>query len=403
MTAEVERELIGAAFDDPRITASIKLTEREFYQPAYGAIWEAIRELHTEGTHPTPPLVLEVASRHGRVDSSIIPDVYGAGMVVNAEKYAEKIADGYRRRTIDDALVAGRQELGQNVPTEEVVARITTGIGAATELEQDSEDLLTIDEFVDQELPPEQWVIPGLFAVGERAVVTGEEGSGKSMLLRQIALCAAVGLHPFDYDRFQPARVLVVDAENPKAIMVRKFKGIRDDLRDRGMNAEDRMWVRRFPQGLDLAETRDRLTLHNLCMLTRPNLLVIGPAYKLYVGGANAREEDLARQVTSVLDGLREEFGFALMLEHHSPHENGTTGKRFPRPIGSSLWRRWPEFGFGLTHTDTDRDMQGGHRLVDIKHWRGMREDRPWPTQLESGPRLPWVAANPYELQRGAA
>jgi hypothetical protein len=391
---DTERELCGAALDDPRITAAIHLQPAQFDSPSLGAIWQAIRTLHERELAPTPTLILDEAQHTGiRVDPLLLPEVIGAGVVVNADHYATEIADAYRRRGIKDTLRRAQQLLEQDVATDEVVSGLTSRLDVVTDAEQDAEDLLNIDEFVDQDLPPEEWIIPGLFASGERAIVTGDEGAGKSMLLRQIALCAAAGLHPFTFDKFRPARVLIVDAENPKPIMVRKFKGIRDELRSRGLNPADRCWVKRYPQGMDLAQSRDRLALHNLCMLTRPDLLVIGPAYKLYIGGSNTREEDLARQVTSVLDGLREEFGFALLLEHHSPHENSQNGKRFPRPIGSSLWRRWPEYGFGLTLTKNDPRQ----RIVEVKHWRGMRDDRPWPSELESGGRFPWAVTNPYE------
>lgn len=402
MSQDTERELVGAALTDPRILPATRIDGEHFDSPALGAIWDAMRTIHADRREPTPSLIISQAK--ARIDPGIFPELVGLGVPINADTYASQILDAHRRRGIANTLIRAKQALDTGIATDEIVGKLTSQIGGVTDAEQDAEDLLTIDEFVDQELPPEQWIIPGLFAVGERAIITGGEGLGKSMLMRQMALCAAAGYHPFDFTRFHPARVLIIDAENPKPIMVRKFKGIRDVLAEKGLNPGVNCWVKRYPQGLDLAESRDRLALHNLCMLTRPELLVIGPAYKLYVGGSNSREEDLARMVTKVLDGLREEFGFALMLEHHSPHENSQTGKRAPRPIGSSLWRRWPEYGFGLTGNGLTRDAFGRmRRSVEIKHWRGQREDRPWPTELESGGRLPWTATNPSELTGDAA
>lgn len=394
MIADTELELLGAALDDPRITATVQLTHAQFEDPSRGIIWQAIRTLHERNLAPTPSLILDEAKTTGiRVDPAIFPAIVGLGIPLNAGRYAADIADAHRRRLMGDTFRRGLQMLDRDVATETIVSGVTSRLGTVTEAEQDAEDLLSIDEFVDQQLPPEEWIIPGLLAVGERAVITGDEGGGKSVLMRQIALCAAAGLHPFTYDNFRPAHVLVVDVENPKRIMVNRFRPIRDYLRDRGLEPGQRCWVKRYPQGMDLAESRDRLALHNLCMLTRPDLLVIGPAYKLYKGGSNEREETLARELTSVLDSLREEFGFALLLEHHSPHANSQTGKRFPRPIGSSLWMRWPEFGFGLSLTG----VTAAHRTAKIMHWRGAREDRPWPTELESGGNLPWTVTDPYE------
>lgn len=211
-------------------------------------------------------------------------------------------------------------------------------------------------------------------------------------LIRQIAVCAAAGLDPFTYDRIPPKRVLVVDAENPVRIMARRFSEIRQAVWDRHTKTADRLHIARRPEGMDLATAADRLYLHQLCRTYQPDVMVIGPAYKLYIGGAGSREEDLARQVTATLDGLREEFGMGLILEHHSPHA-APGQKRQPRPIGSSLWLRWPEFGMGLVD---DRDhlpremVMRGMRRVELQHWRGGRDNRPWPLHLESGGSLPW-------------
>lgn len=401
---QTEIEMLGAAFADPRITTAVSLAPAQFDQPSHGAIWAAIRDIHANGNHPSPSLILEHATNHGaRVDSTLLPELATQGVTANADHYAAAITDAHRRRQLADTFRRGMAALDQEQPTDRIVSEVSSRLGGVTEAEEDAENLMTIDEFVDQELPPEQWVIPGLFAAGERAIVTGSEGSGKSMMLRQMALCAAAGVHPFTFRPHRPVRVLYVDAENPKSIMVRKFRDIQHALRERGTPAGDG-WIQRFAQGMDLAQQRDRLALHNLCMLTRPELLVIGPAYKLYVGGSNSREEDLARQVTSVLDSLREEFGFALVLEHHSPHENQSTGKRSGRPIGSSLWRRWPEYGLGLVLTDSGRTDRGNEwRTAELTHWRGAREERPWPTELESGGRLPWTASNPEQVIGAAA
>ena len=130
------------------------------------------------------------------------------------------------------------------------------------------------------------------------------------------------------------------------------------------------------------------MKLRRLCQITQPDLVVAGPVYKMYVGGSNSREEDLARVVVSALDALREEFKFALILEHHQP--KGSGGTRDGAPIGSSLWMRWPEFGFSLklTEESTFHDRQ-----AELVRWRGDRDDRDWPKYLTSGGigNLPWI------------
>lgn len=402
MTTDTERDLLAVALVQPGITETTRLTGDTFEDPRHGAIWDAIATIHLDGHRPDPVTIVTQARGSGsRVDHGMIVDLVGRpAIAANADLYAEQIHEGHRRRQLADAITRARQLLDTGSSYEDASKSLEHAIGNTDGTDSDIEQTLTLDEFVDQDLPPQQWVIPGLMARGDRLVLTGVEGLGKSMLARQLAVCAAAGVHPFTFQDVPAQRVLVVDCENPLDIMVKKLRGMRDWAVNRGRPVGDRLWIRRYPQGLDLAQVADRVRLHALIRMYQPDLVYIGPAYKLYIGGANAREEDLARQVTSVLDGLREEYGFALILEHHSPHESAGQ-KRTVRPIGSSLWRRWPEFGFGLA--PADGGTIGGQRVADVIHWRGARDERDWPSTLESGGVLPWIDPNPTSYTQGAS
>lgn len=398
-----ELDLLGAALIAPGLTATIDLTEPQFVQPTHGHIWEAIRAIHTGGRTPDPALITAHLRNNGvtGLDHGTLVQLVGRGLPANADLYADQIRDHHHRRTIDHALTRAHNQLKDPAtPAEDVLAQLSTDLDTTTIAEQAAEGLETLDEFLDKPIPPEDWIIPNLIARGDRTVITGLEGLGKTTLIRQIGVCAAAGFDPFAWAAIPTRRVLYVDVENPRRIMAKSLAQIRAPLIERNRPADDRFWVQRWPQGLDLGRSADRLKLHALCELVRPDLLIIGPAYKLYVGGGQIREEDLARQVTSALDHLREHFQFALILEHHSPHGGSNGERRTVRPIGSSLWMRWPEFGFGLTPADGHTPAR---RIADVVHWRGGRDDRPWPTQLVSGDQMPWDDANPPTYRRHIA
>jgi hypothetical protein len=121
-------------------------------------------------------------------------------------------------------------------------------------------------------------------------------------------------------------------------------------------------------------------------------------------------EETAARRAVSVLDHARTKVDCALVVEAHAGH--GEHGKhRSVRPIGSSLLLRWPEFGYGIVPSSkphgaaTCGDVHPGTafckestRVVDVKAWRGPRDERDWPQRLTWGEPWPW-AIDP----RGAA
>jgi replicative DNA helicase len=152
------------------------------------------------------------------------------------------------------------------------------------------------------------------------------------------------------------------------------------------------MFIEMRPAGIDMLDPRDVAWLDRAISSVGPDLLVLGPLYKLH--HADMNKEEPARELVWQLDLLRERHGFALLTEAHAGNAEDRSGNRQMRPVGSSVFRRWSEFGFGLVRARTDP----GHaraEIVDVISWRGSREERAWPTQLQHGTTLPWMPADP--------
>ena len=222
--------------------------------------------------------------------------------------------------------------------------------------------------------PEYNWCIPGLMERGDRLILTGYEGAGKTVLLRQIAVQCAVGIHPFTLEPMEPQRVLFVDLENPSSLIRRKLAEL---CVDRTVPYGNLM-VARWPSGLDITQSVDREALRGVLGDVSPELLVIGPMYKL---AQHLDKEEVAGEVAATLDAWRTVFNFTLIMEAHQPHQTVVDGQRWraERPIGSSLWMRWPEFGVCLENRGT------------LRHWRGQRDEREWPDKLYRGEEWPWM------------
>ena len=78
----------------------------------------------------------------------------------------------------------------------------------------------------------------------------------------------------------------------------------------------------------------------------------------------------------------------AARLRAIAGHGTGADGSRNVRPAGTSLWLRWPEFGYGL-RAGSDYDPRT--RAVQFVPWRGDRSERDWPKSLRAGGSWPWV------------
>jgi len=229
------------------------------------------------------------------------------------------------------------------------------------------------------------WVIPGLLEKSERVIVVAAEGVGKTMLARQVAICAAAGMHPFTYQPMPPVRTLTIDLENPERIIRRASRSIMENaVRKSGAKEVDaRLYIR--PQGIDLCDPKDRMVIEQLIDSVKPQLICMGPLYKSYTDNGTKTSEALAIEVAKFLDKIRDVYGCALWLEHHAPL-GSTMSTRDLRPFGSSVWSRWPEFGISITPDPTA--LEG--YVYDVRHFRGARDKRAWPIKMKRSLALPF-------------
>ena len=212
-------------------------------------------------------------------------------------------------------------------------------------------------------------------------MLTGEEGLGKSHLLRQIAVHIAAGLDPFhDKGRMTPGRALIVDCENTWSQVRRKLRPAIDFAGHRGeKDTADRIVVD-CTNRMDITRDRDLARIHQLLDAYQPDVVVIGPLYRL-VPRALQTDDDTA-PVLAALDTIRDR-GAALLMEAHAGHALKGGSVRDMRPRGSSSLMGWPEFGFGM------RAISEG--IADFVPWRGQREERDWPQRVRRSEGFRWM------------
>ncbi|MEU3282118.1 DnaB-like helicase N-terminal domain-containing protein [Streptomyces antibioticus] len=374
------------------------LTGADFYKPAHATVFDTVCSMAVRG-EPCDPITvggqLDKDGNLARVGGSAYLHtlVEAVPTAANAAWYAERLRGlSLVRGVIEAGTRAVQSGYAADGDPQEIAERAVADMQAARDrgLAARDEPLLHLDEFLAQADDEPEWVIPGVLARWDRLMVTAGEGGGKSLFLRQMAMRALSGLHPFKRAKIRPVRVMIVDVENSKDQARPWIRSMRAAAVEEGATPRSSDLVLEFrPGGLDLTSPADRSWLARRVEQARPDLITIGPLYKLALGNPN--EEETARGLMSALEMLRTASGGAAMLiEAHSPHAAPGVKRRDLRPIGSSLWLRWPEFGFGLSPAAEVGSEE--LRLVDWVPWRGSRSERSWPEQFMAGTSWPWQA-----------
>jgi hypothetical protein len=395
-----EQATLGAMMMSEAIAAECAqiLSAGDFYRPAHSAVFAAV----TRGLRAREPVdAIAVLGRlaadgelRGGLDAPYLHTLLASvPAAVNGAYYARIVREKAVTRRV---LLAARRVVqiasGEDEDPHGLTERAIREFEAVREAGLgDGLTAVTVGEFLASGTDEYDWVIPGLLERGDRFVLTGYEGAGKSELFRMFAVLTAAGIHPFTFRPMPAARVLLLDCENSARQTRRKLRPLIAQARLQGCAVGDaNFWLECRPEGIDLARDKDVSWLLRQVAAIGPDITFLGPLYKLAPRALN--DDTDAAPVIAVLNMIRARDS-AVVLEAHAGHGLGPGGKRDLRPRGSSAFLGWPEFGYGLRWSD---DAPPGVRMVDVVPWRGDRDERDWPEMLAGGGRWPW---RPYSRQ----
>jgi hypothetical protein len=400
--AWAERVVAGGLLAAGTVPATAGVTRDLFWDPHVREVAAACLVL-TEQAKPCDPVsvrteLLRAGLRSQVVDGAWLADLLRDGcMTAQISHHTKTLRElAVRREVIKAATRALQSAMNPVSDPYDVAANLYLEAGSLAESGDpirppsvvDATEFLAGDDSFD-------WLVPGLLERGDRLLITGGEGSGKSVLSRQLAVTTAAGVHPFTGQRIEPKRVLLVDLENGTRHLRRALRGLWEHSRMIGCEvAKGQLTIESRPSGIDLTDPEDRMWLQRLCEHVHPDLLVIGPLYRMHAADMNAEEP--ARALTRVIDSIRASTGCAIVMETHAPH--GQAGAvRNLRPVGSSLFRRWPEFGYGLRANDDEGSV------MSLIPWRGPRDERDFPGQvMRGGPQeWPWAPYHGLRIPEG--
>lgn len=367
----------------------------DLYDPRHEAIWTAMALLDRAGKQVDATTVRSALGSNTHAAALLIDLVTTYVVPDTAISHAEIVRSwAIKRRLHTEARQVAQQSLSPDLNPVGYAASVATRFAAIRDSglpEQTSVESLGA-LLADPDDEPD-WLIPGLLERRDRLMLTGIEGGGKSHLLRQIAVMAAAGLDPFDATRITPLRTTIIDAENSRSQVRRRLRPMAECVaRLGGQDPSERMSIDCMNR-MDIVTDKSLAAIHQVLDATTPDLVVIGPLYRL--APRALQTDDEAAPVLAALDTIRDR-GIALLIEAHAGHGVGRGGDRELRPRGSSSLLGWPEFGYGL-RTQTQE-------FADLIPWRGDRDERNWPDGLRrerNGPR--WLPVDPLWRQMGTA
>ncbi|MGH3504651.1 MAG: AAA family ATPase [Nocardioidaceae bacterium] len=368
-----------------RDEARRRITAADFGDAACEAIFTAMHRLDRHGK------ALDATTLHAMLMADQAPPAVRAIRLMpdimttmtdpaNVGEHADIVRDwATRRRLHTEGVRTAQQALSPDLNPVGYAASVANRFAAIRDHGIDDIAAPTLAELMDSEDDPYDWLIPGLLERGDRLMLTGAEGLGKSTILRQIAVLTAAGLHPFRSNRTASAtRAVIIDCENSERQVKRKLRPLHSQACISGADPGPRVLVECTGR-LDLTRDRDLADIHHLLDAMNPDLCVIGPMYRLSPKALN--DDTDAAPVLAALDTIRDR-GVALLLEAHAGHGLDGHGKRNYRPRGSSALMGWPEFGYGMAGSE-----DGTAELVP---WRGDRDERAWPKRLIRGNHMCW-------------
>lgn len=392
---EAETALLSACLwsKQARIVARRTLLAADFYVPVHEALFDLMSSLDREG-RPIDPVTILAAAREIQLRGAVeaVQQITVAqGIAEAAEEYA-RIIRGWslRRKVAAEAHRLLQRALSPEESPERLLSEHVTALTSIRDTGNDTTamPLGQLMEAEEEEDAP-RWVIPGLMEAGDRLMLTGSEGAGKSALIRQLAICSAAGIHPFTESVMPPIRVVIVDCENKPWQVRRQTRPLMDWLRHKAPGSTDpsERVVIDTPGRISVTRDRDLSRIHQTIDTFRPDLVVMGPIYRM--SDKALQTDDEATPFLAAIDTITAR-GCAVILEAHAGHGTSGVGKqqqRDLRPRGSSALLGWPEFGLGL------RGLGGG--LADLEPWRGHREQRAWPSRMRRSPGNRWLETHP--------
>lgn len=199
--------------------------------------------------------------------------------------------------------------------------------------------LVSAGEFLSQPSPP-RWIIRDLFEEGTFGMIHGPSGSGKSFVTIDIAMHLACGRTAWHGSAInQNGPVVYLAGEGHYGMRRRLAAWVQHYGHE---PSQTQLHISQTGCDLDQAEGYQK-TLDAIHSLAEPPILIIVDTLHRFLSGDENSAKD-SRAMITACDKIREEFGCALILVHHT----GVSEEAQHRARGSSAWKGAVDFEYSI-------------------------------------------------------
>lgn len=217
--------------------------------------------------------------------------------------------------------------------------------------------VFTLADLLEQETPHAEALLGPLIRRGMRTLIGGYGGHGKSTISMEMVKACVTGGEFLGYEGCGE-KALIIDLEQGMSVAQRNvyqsFTGKEakhgESVRDlaAGMSFGDHMHACLYcdwQEGVNLTQgTPDIEVVEELIDAERPDIVLVDPVYKLFLG-ANVNEQEVISAFIKAIDDLRAKYGFAVLLPMHPRKPMQGTGNRLTMHdlYGNAIWSWWAE------------------------------------------------------------
>ena len=168
--------------------------------------------------------------------------------------------------------------------------------------------LMPLSEWALRPEPEVGWVMGPFVVRGERTIIAGPTGHGKSLFSLALARAIASGRGMLRYTQVTQGPVLVVDAEMGE-------RSVRKRIDELGLQEESDIHYWCLPDGILFDRDEELALLEEAVTRIKPVAVIADPLFKMHSGDPSDNQH--AVEVMRGLDRLRVEHDFALVIVAH--------------------------------------------------------------------------------------